>query len=80
MLRKISSLLSVQRKSKRNIQRPVLFKQSSWDDSLAIAKYDPLYLFKSNVVVYRCVSLIAKSVASIDWFLKIKIKKFNLMN
>lgn len=27
------------------------------------------HLFKTNVVVYRCISLIARSIASIDWYL-----------
>lgn len=45
-------------------------KQSIWDDHVPISRYDPLQLFRSNVVVYRCISLIARSIGSIRWFLE----------
>lgn len=62
--------ISTDKYDSRINDRKMLFKQSSWDDVIMLPRYDPLSLMKSNVVVYRCISLIARSVASIKWNLK----------
>lgn len=67
MLNRVTNLFGFG--TKKDVQQSLEFLPRFYD-SWGSTKVESENLFKSNPVVYRCISTIAKSIASIRWYLK----------